>query len=155
MEWGVAVAVLASLILFLFASYKVGPTAVDGDCASPSSADYKIFEYAPSDFTSSVAQALGPDGRCLRRVNIASGTSQMQNFANWFSYTRKRHGALKAGAIQALQDLDRGRPLAAASRAAEPLPSNTPSGSSRRAGSPRSRAASGKRWTWRQAMRIG
>ena len=50
--------------------------------------------------------AIAPDGRCLRRYEIKSGNTfpsgrsyadEMQNFANWFVYHRKRHQALRAG----------------------------------------------------------
>jgi len=39
--------------------------------------------------------AIGPDGACLTRHQIAANTPQMQNFANWFQYHRKRHLALR------------------------------------------------------------
>lgn len=40
--------------------------------------------------------AIAPDGACLVRTVIQAGTPEMQNFANWFQYHRKRHLALRA-----------------------------------------------------------
>ncbi|HEY0661785.1 MAG TPA: PilC/PilY family type IV pilus protein [Lysobacter sp.] len=40
--------------------------------------------------------AIGPDGACLKKHTIAANTVEMQNFANWFQYHRKRHLALRA-----------------------------------------------------------
>jgi type IV pilus assembly protein PilY1 len=89
-----------------------------GDCASPDAQHYTYFEDRPGDLTSVNVHALGPDGVCLRRVEIKPSTTsytggpgrvdcadplhcdygeEIQNFANWFSYYRKRHLALRAG----------------------------------------------------------
>lgn len=78
-----------------------------GTCNSPNAAHYVDLALYPGDFTSADVQALGPDGACLKRYEIKSGntfptgrsyTDELQNFANWFSYYRKRHLSLRAGA---------------------------------------------------------
>lgn len=68
-----------------------------GDCGTENSTHYLYFHASPGDFSSTNADALGPNGACLEKVEIAAGTAEMQNFANWFSYYRKRHLALRAG----------------------------------------------------------
>lgn len=91
-----------------------------GDCAAPSPAHYTAFHAAPSELTD--VDSLGPDGSCLTKVEIKlplnsytnSGArtdcaiasnctyaEETQNFANWYSYYRKRHLALRAGMGQA------------------------------------------------------
>jgi type IV pilus assembly protein PilY1 len=86
-----------------------------GTCDAPNPAHYLDFASAPDDFISADADALGPDGSCLVRHEIKSGNSfpsgrsydeEMQNFANWFSYYRKRHLALRGGAAAALDPLE-------------------------------------------------
>lgn len=72
-----------------------------GNCSTPAPARYGRFV---SDWTaarqatleSSGVAAIAPDGACLTRTVIQAGTAQMQNFANWFQYHRKRHLALRA-----------------------------------------------------------
>jgi type IV pilus assembly protein PilY1 len=87
---------------------------VSGDCASatPSSAHYDLFHQHPGSFTATPSTAsghaiigLGPDGQCLVEYQIAAGATQMQNFANWFSYYRKRHLALRGGIVSAFQNV--------------------------------------------------
>lgn len=73
------------------------PVTVLGDCSVENPDHYLYFHASPGDFSSTSVDALGPDGACLERVEIAAGTAEMQNFANWFSYYRKRHLALRAG----------------------------------------------------------
>ena len=72
---------------------------VAGNCETPVQAHYTFFEQSPSSFTgsSSTVDGLGPDGRCLDKVELVAASAEMQNFANWFSYYRKRHLALRAG----------------------------------------------------------
>lgn len=97
-----------------------GSSALEGDCASPDTAHYEEFEDHPTwSITGTGVDALAYDGSCLTKVEITSGSTyaadhggqrtdcaatdsctyaeEMQNFANWFSYYRKRHLALRAG----------------------------------------------------------
>lgn len=79
--------------------------SVSGSCATPIPAHYLIIEQLPSALGG--VDALAYDGGCLQKVEIiddgrsfASGRSyadEMQNFANWWSYYRKRHLATRAG----------------------------------------------------------
>jgi type IV pilus assembly protein PilY1 len=79
---------------------------ISGNCASPSITHYGYLERRPGSFSSSSGiAALGPDGQCLRKVEIQPTDAEMQNFANWFSYYRKRHLALRAGMGQAFNEL--------------------------------------------------
>jgi len=79
--------------------------SVNGNCTASGTANpahYTLFSDRPSSFDASGrAHALAPDGVCLRRVEIAPDTEEMQNFANWFTYVRKRHIATRAGIGQA------------------------------------------------------
>lgn len=68
-----------------------------GDCAATNSDHYAYFHASPGDFVSTSVDALGLEGECLKKTEIAADTAEMQNFANWFSYYRKRHLALRAG----------------------------------------------------------
>lgn len=86
-----------------------------GSCAAPDPAHYLTLASMPSTFSSSDVDALGPDGGCLVRYEIKSGQAfpsgrsydaEMQNFANWFTYYRKRHLALRGSAGHAFADLD-------------------------------------------------
>lgn len=105
------------------AHFTVGPpTGGTKFCSSPSAADYLTFEANPGTLTDvdalGVVDALGPDGRCLLEVKIESSINtyshngertdcasssvctyaeEIQNFANWYSYYRKRHLAIRAG----------------------------------------------------------
>ena len=101
-------------------TYMVGPSGstTTGTCSSssPVAADYITFEANPG--TIAGVDALGPDGGCLTAVIITSSIDtyshngertdcasssvctykeEIQNFANWYSYYRKRHLALRAG----------------------------------------------------------
>ena len=80
---------------------------IDGDCSTPNPDHFKFLERRPGSFDSDDNVAsLGPDGRCLELHTIdASDTDAMQNFANWFSYYRKRHLALRAGLTAAFDDI--------------------------------------------------
>ena len=96
--------------------YKLNNTT--HQCASPNPDHYKTFHDNPSAFSSTDADALAYDGACLKKIEIkptvasyahngsrtdcASDTyctynEEIQNFANWFSYYRKRYLALRAG----------------------------------------------------------
>ena len=73
-------------------------STVNGDCSTPTQDHYPFLERSPGSFSGSTGvDTLGPDGRCLTEVTITAGTDEMQNFANWFSYYRKRHLSLRAG----------------------------------------------------------
>lgn len=88
-------------------------SSISGNCASPSAAHYLAFERNPSKLSG--VDALSYDGVCLEKVEIVddgrsfpSGRSydeEMQNFANWWTYYRKRHLATRAGIGLAFQNL--------------------------------------------------
>lgn len=97
-------------------TYSTGGTpataSVSGDCASPSSAHYDLFHRSPGGFAASPSSVSGhniiglaPDGQCLVEYQIAAATTQMQNFANWFGYYRKRHLALRGGIVSAFENV--------------------------------------------------
>lgn len=78
----------------------------EGSCASPAPENYRLFERNPSTLTGEGVDALAYDGACLRRHEIKPGRTfpsgrsyedEIQNFANWFTYSRKRHLATRAG----------------------------------------------------------
>lgn len=91
----------------------VGPVALFDnpiDCgAGGSPAYYKEFESDTTQFSG--VDAIGPDGQCLDRVEIKASQSnyhsgesysrtydeEIQNFANWFTYYRRRHQAMRGG----------------------------------------------------------
>ncbi len=60
-----------------------------------------------------VQQGSGPDGQTLNRYEIRPGNftsmeaynAAIQNFANWFTYFRKRHQATRAGIAEAFLDI--------------------------------------------------
>lgn len=83
-------------------------------CASPDPAAYDPFVAATgatqtlmlASLAAIDVDAIGPDGRCLRRHEIRPGETfpsgrtyaqEIQNFANWFQYHRKRSLALRNG----------------------------------------------------------
>ncbi|RLA45092.1 MAG: hypothetical protein DRR42_19735, partial [Gammaproteobacteria bacterium] len=103
-------------------SVGTGGSLSMGDCATPSTTLYDTFHDEPSTLSGIDVDSLGPDGSCLTKVEIKSATSsyinsgtrtdcatpsdctyteEVQNFANWYSYNRKRHIALRAGMGQA------------------------------------------------------
>ena len=51
------------------------------------------------------AAGIGPDGSCLKRNEIAADTDAMQNFANWFTYYRRRHQAVRGAIGESVKDL--------------------------------------------------
>ncbi|MEM7763782.1 MAG: PilC/PilY family type IV pilus protein [Pseudomonadota bacterium] len=87
------------------------------DCASPDPAVYRVYRENSALFIAlgGDADTIGPDGRCLTRVEIRndgrtfpSGRSyaeEIQNFANWFTYYRKRHQAMRGGVSQAFSEI--------------------------------------------------
>ncbi|MFN3842688.1 MAG: pilus assembly protein [Rehaibacterium terrae] len=86
------------------------PSWIGGRCDSAGDhARYRNFvaNWTPQNQANLPAgvDAIGPDGACLRKYEIRPGESfpsgrshaaEMQNFANWFQYHRKRHLALRA-----------------------------------------------------------
>lgn len=75
-----------------------------GNCGSREPAHYLFFERNPSKLTG--IDALAYDGGCLRKVEIpASDAAAMQNFANWWTYYRKRHLGTRAGIGLAFETL--------------------------------------------------
>ncbi len=83
--------------------------SADDVCATPSPTDYTAFVADPSVHPSGV-DAIGPDGRCLVKHEIKPGQSfpsgrsyedELKNFANWFTYHRKRHLAMRGGTLSA------------------------------------------------------
>ena len=85
------------------------------DCAAPVPNNFGLFRTFIGAITG-VAQAVGPDGRCLERIEIRPATplypsgrtyaEEIQNFANWFSYYRKRHQAMRGGITQAFDEIE-------------------------------------------------
>ncbi len=96
------------------------------NCTSPNANHYVTFRTLPSTFSSSTADALAPDGRCLKKIEIKPATSsyphdggrtdcvlssacsyseEIQNFANWFSYHRKRYLSLRAAMGKTFKNL--------------------------------------------------
>lgn len=78
----------------------------EGSCNSPLPEHYRLFERNPSTLVGDGVDALSYDGACLRRHEIRPGRTfpsgrsyeeEIQNFANWFTYSRKRHLATRAG----------------------------------------------------------
>lgn len=99
---------------------------VTGDCSTPNKTHYTTFENYSTGSSLSGVDALAPDGICLAKVEIKPATTtyaqngsrtdcadptfctyseEIQNFANWYSYYRKRHLALRAGMGQAFDNL--------------------------------------------------
>jgi type IV pilus assembly protein PilY1 len=77
--------------------------------ASASNAPPATFGYSATP----VADGVAPDGSVLNRYEIKSGnfvnaaayTAAIQNFANWFTYYRKRHLSLRAGLGKSFQSV--------------------------------------------------
>jgi len=81
-----------------------GNGTVTGSCSSPQAQHYVYFEENPGSLIG--VDALAYDGSCLTLVEIRqnvsfpsqrSYTDEMQNFANWWSYYRKRHLTTRSG----------------------------------------------------------
>lgn len=92
---------------------------LEGSCSNPDPANYQRFvqQYHADSllrFEDSDGEgfegALAPDGRCLRKVVLDGEqrrftgpgydrdyAGELQNFANWFTYHRRRHQAIRAG----------------------------------------------------------
>jgi type IV pilus assembly protein PilY1 len=90
-----------------------------GNCNNPQASTYNTFHADWSvtrqgDLEGRGVDAIGPGGICLQKVEIKSANSfpsgrsyadEIQNFANWFVYHRKRHLALRAGLGEAFENL--------------------------------------------------
>lgn len=87
-------------------TYTTANTSGSCSGATPNPAHYLDFAAAPGSFVGSTGvDALGPDGRCLKRNAITDASSaEMQNFANWFQYHRKRHLTLRGSIGVAFRD---------------------------------------------------
>ncbi|WP_334135630.1 pilus assembly protein, partial [Tepidimonas sp.] len=84
------------------------------NCTQPKPQDYKAFEANPGMTLPVGVHAIGPDGRCLTRYEIKPGNTfpsgrtyaqELQNFANWFTYYRKRHLATRGAIFKAFEDV--------------------------------------------------
>jgi type IV pilus assembly protein PilY1 len=89
-----------------------------GNCNSPEARVFRTFVLDWSnanqdDLEAAKIDAIAPGGVCLRKYEIKSGNTfpggrsyddEIQNFANWFTYHRKRHLALRAGLGVAFDD---------------------------------------------------
>ncbi|MEA1082472.1 pilus assembly protein [Marinobacter qingdaonensis] len=66
---------------------------------------YQDWAGYPEDTTlPSGVDALAPDNGCLRKVTLTSA-SDLQNFANWFTYYRRIHHATRASIAESLEGL--------------------------------------------------
>ncbi len=111
-------------------TYKLNPGAgTTYDCSTtPDPANFAAFRDNPGDFTpiTGDVDALAYDGACLTKVEVKSANApftnngdrtdcatpasctyaeEIQNFANWYGYYRKRHMALRAGMGQAFEEM--------------------------------------------------
>ncbi|MFZ5483228.1 MAG: pilus assembly protein [Pseudomonadota bacterium] len=85
------------------------------NCATPNPSDYLAFVANPSMTLPADVHAIGPDGRCLTRYEIKPAVTtypsgrtyadEIQNFANWFTYSRKRHIAMRGGTLAAFDEM--------------------------------------------------
>jgi type IV pilus assembly protein PilY1 len=102
--------------------YSATGSAVTRDCAiDPSPAHYQEFFANTAQFSG--VDAIGPKGECLKRVEIRPAQTtypyidsqgnlltrtyaeEITNFANWFTYYRRRHQAVRGGIASAFQGL--------------------------------------------------
>ncbi|MEM8547331.1 MAG: PilC/PilY family type IV pilus protein, partial [Pseudomonadota bacterium] len=92
-------------------------SGINQDCAVLDVNRYENYRTALRTGTvTGTADSVGPDGQCLTRVEIrpttltyASGRTyvdELQNFANWFTYYRKRHQAMRGGMTAAFDAID-------------------------------------------------
>jgi len=81
----------------------------DGLCPSPVPSSYTDFVANPALLPAGI-DAIAPDGQCLIEYQIKPGNTfpsgrtyedEIQNFANWFTYHRKRHQAMRSGILNA------------------------------------------------------
>jgi type IV pilus assembly protein PilY1 len=100
----------ATLTYFPATFYTVDDT---GACGSPNPSDYAAFVSGLAQPPTGI-DAYGPDGRCLVEYRIVPDSSfpsgrsyaaELQNFANWFTYHRKRHQAMRGGVLSAFSEM--------------------------------------------------
>lgn len=97
-------------------AYSIGGSGFN--CASPNPAAHGAYVAASEAAAAALAaqgiDSIAPDGHCLKRYEIKPGNSfpsgrsyaaEIQNFANWFQYHRKRHLALRNGMGKAFKDI--------------------------------------------------
>lgn len=123
---------LSESITYEYASYTNPETSLTVppgvvNCSESGPAEYKLFESGLTTFTfSDGVTALGPDGACLIPYEVRAGNTfpfgsaetrtdcaaaactyeeEIRNFANWFTYYRRRHHAMRAGIGQSFDDL--------------------------------------------------
>ena len=84
-----------------------------GTCGAPSPDHYAAFVSGTLQAPPGIA-AYGPDGHCLVEYRIEPNTTfpsgrsyaaEIQNFANWFTYHRKRHQAMRGGVLRAFSGM--------------------------------------------------
>src|SRR5690606_23821370 len=91
------------------------------DCASTDAATYRLIYGSNKNRSLTSADgidAIAPDGTCLQRIEIRSGNAtaitnltgrtyaeEIQNFANWFTYYRRRHQSLRGAVAESLEGL--------------------------------------------------
>ena len=77
-------------------------------CDAPNPDVYAAFKNDVDKHTfTGDAEVLAPDGRCMKRVELANGSDEIQNFANWFTYYRRPHLAARGAIGQAVSGLTR------------------------------------------------
>lgn len=95
-------------------TYDDGTAIYARDCAQPQkSQHYHDFVDHPTQFNG--VDAIAPDGSCLKKYEIKPTTTtypsgrsyaaEMQNFANWFTYYRRRHHAMRGGLAKAFDGI--------------------------------------------------
>lgn len=104
-------------------SYGKGRNKVTRDCTKGQSTarDYANLAADDTDFKGTNVDAVAYDGSCLMEVQITSGTrwsnafpignrtllEEAQNFANWFTYYRRRHQLLRGAMGEAFKSVDK------------------------------------------------
>ena len=89
---------------------------ISNDCDTPKSSDFDLFEANPSQFSfqNNDAVALNMEGKCLKKVEIKNNgdtyngmtySQAIQNFANWFTYYRKRHLAMRGAVARSIEGI--------------------------------------------------
>ncbi|MEM9101937.1 MAG: PilC/PilY family type IV pilus protein [Pseudomonadota bacterium] len=95
-------------------TYEQTSPPIIRDCATDIEPQY-YNEFLKNREAFDGVDAIAPDGSCLERVEIKQGRAfpsgrsyedEMQNFANWFSYYRKRHMTLRGAIGTAFEYLD-------------------------------------------------
>ncbi|TBW50991.1 hypothetical protein EZI54_17540 [Marinobacter halodurans] len=93
---------------------KETTSIVTRNCATDAEPSYyNAFRLYPDAFSG--VDAIGPDGRCLKKYEIKSTVSdypsgrsykeELQNFSNWFTYYRRRHQSIRGGLGAAFQGI--------------------------------------------------